>query len=83
MDPITSNFILTIVGVSVAGCLSLKGGIGNCMTKSRCTNISTPCVKCDRTLLSVDDPVYLENPHTPPLPIQPPRIPRLPSIPKT
>ena len=82
MDPITSNFILTIVGVSVAGCLSLIGGMGTCMTKSRCTNISTPCVKCDRTLLSVDDPVYLETePIThPTIPV--PRIPRLPSIPK-
>lgn len=64
MDPVTSNFILTIVGIGVGSIVTLIGAISKCMMKSRCTQIECCCSKCTRDVLSEDNEMYHE-PNTP------------------
>lgn len=58
MDPITSNFILTIVGIGVGSIVTLIGAISKCMLKSRCTNIKCCGSECTREVLSEDNEIY-------------------------
>ena len=58
IDPIEANFILTLVGVAVGAVVSLIGACSKCMLKSRCVNIKTPCISCERDVLSESNEVY-------------------------
>ena len=58
IDPIEANFILTLVGVAVGAIVSLIGAFSKCMLKSRCVNIKTPCISCEREVISEDNEVY-------------------------
>ena len=58
MDPTMSNFILTLIGLSIGSCVTLITACGKCTSKSRCTNIKTPCLSCDRDVLDDADSVY-------------------------
>lgn len=50
MDPVLSNFILTLIGVGIGAIISLIGALSKCMTKSRCSKIDCCCgaVECIR-----------------------------------
>jgi hypothetical protein len=61
MDPITSNFILTMVGISVGAIATLIGAISKCMLKSRCTSIKCCGSECQRDVLSEDNEIYHET----------------------
>lgn len=58
IDPITSNFVLTLVGIGVGSLISLIAACSKCMLKSRCTNIKTPCIQCDRDVINENNSVY-------------------------
>jgi hypothetical protein len=60
MDPITSNFILAMVGAGVAGMIAVINALSKCCIRSRCTTIESPCFRCDRAVISDDNEVYLE-----------------------
>jgi len=67
MDGVLANFILMLVASSVAGCVAIIGGVSSCMLKSRCTNIKSPCLSCEREPLDDDNPVYQTPPVTTPV----------------
>lgn len=52
-----TNFILACSGILIG----IIAGISKCMTKSRCTNIRTPCISCDREPMPVDNEIYLDK----------------------
>ena len=58
MDSNMINSLVMLVGASVAGCVAIIGGISSCMLKSRCTNIKSPCLSCEREPLDDDNAVY-------------------------
>ena len=58
MDPVLSNFIIMCIASSVGGLTALIGAFSACFLKSRCTNIKSPCLSCDREPLDGDNPVY-------------------------
>jgi hypothetical protein len=64
MDPITSNFIINITGIAVASCIGIIGAFANCFLKSRCTNIKSPCLSCDKDVLSAENEIYREASQT-------------------
>lgn len=64
MDPTFSNFILNIVGIGIGGLIAVIGAFSKCFKSSRCTNIKTPCLSCDREVLNEVD----QEPDTPTLP---------------
>jgi len=66
MHGVLANFILMLVASSVAGCVAVIGGISSSMMKSRCTNIKSPCLSCEREPLDDDNPVYQVTPRTEP-----------------
>ena len=55
MDPTMSNFILTLVGLSIGSCVTLIAACGKCTAKSRCSKINSPCLSCDREVLDDSD----------------------------
>lgn len=57
MDPITSNFVLNIVGIGVGSLIAIIAAVSSCMQKSRCTSINSPCMSCERTLLEVNETI--------------------------
>ena len=58
MDGVLANFIIMMVASTAAACVGIIGGISSCMLKSRCTNIKSPCLSCDREVMDEDNPVY-------------------------
>jgi len=58
MDSNMINSLVMLVGASVAGLVAVIGGISSCMLKSRCTNIKSPCLSCEREPLGDDNAVY-------------------------
>ena len=71
IDPITSNFIINMTGIAVGSCVAVIAAFSKCFLKSRCTNIKSPCISCDREVLSEDSEVYKDaddsfKPQTPP-----------------
>ena len=68
MDPVTSNFIINIIGISVGSLIALIGSLSACLRKSRCTSISTPCMSCDRQVLDENTSEGSETPGLPPIP---------------
>ena len=58
MDSNMIKSLVMLVGASVAGCVAIIGGISSCMLKSRCTNIKSPCLSCEREPLDDDNAVY-------------------------
>lgn len=73
IDPITSSFVVQMVGIGIGGLIAIIAAFSSCFMKSRCTNISTPCMSCDRTVLEVDS---IESPRRSldTMPPTPPRI---------
>jgi hypothetical protein len=61
IDPITSNFIINMTGIGVGSCIAVIAAFSKCFLKSRCTNIKSPCMSCDRDVLSVDSEVYRDS----------------------
>lgn len=51
-----TTFVIACSGV-IIGIIS---ALSKCMVKSRCTNIKSPCVSCDREPISADSEVYLD-----------------------
>lgn len=71
IDPTTSNFIINMTGIGVASLIGLIGAFSKCMMKSRCTNIKSPCLSCDRDVMSADSDVYKDAEESfTPLPIK-------------
>ena len=70
MDPVTSNFIINIISISVGSLIALIASVSSCLRKSRCTSITSPCISCDREVLDETS----EGSVTPGLPPIPPRI---------
>ena len=64
MDSNMVNSLVMLVGASVAGVVAIIGGISSCMMKSRCTNIKSPCLSCDRNVIDEDNDVYQVTPRT-------------------
>jgi hypothetical protein len=62
MEAVLANFILMLVGASVGGLVAVIGGISTCMMKSRCTNIESPCLSCQRDPIEDDNEAYSETP---------------------
>ena len=58
MDSNMVNSLVMLVGASVAGVVAIVGSISSCMMKSRCTNINSPCLSCDRDVIDEDNDVY-------------------------
>ena len=58
MDSNMVNSLVMLVGASVAGVVAIVGSISSCMMKSRCTNINSPCLSCDREVIDEDNQVY-------------------------
>ena len=58
MDPTMSNFILTLIGLSIGSCVTLITACGKCTSKSRCVNIKTPCISCNRKVLDDNSDIY-------------------------
>lgn len=58
IDPTTSNFIINMTGIGVASLVALIGAFSKCFMKSRCTNIKSPCLSCDRDVMSADSDIY-------------------------
>ena len=58
MNGIMANFIIMIVASGVGGIVAIIGGVSSCMLKSRCTNVKSPCLSCEREPLDEDNPVY-------------------------
>jgi len=65
-DNLYFTFAEVTVLAGIAGSTLL--GILMCILKSRCTSISTPCISCDRNVISEDklDKVTITKP-TPPV----------------
>ena len=58
MDGTLANFIIMVLGASVGGVVAIIGGVSSCMLKSRCTNITSPCLSCDRDVIDEENSVY-------------------------
>ena len=58
MDSTEANYIITLYGLIFGSVVSIIGAFSKCFLKSRCTNIKTPCVSCDREVLDEDNSVY-------------------------
>jgi hypothetical protein len=58
MDSNMATSLVMLVGASVAGVVAIVGSISSCMMKSRCTNINSPCLSCDRDVMDEDNDVY-------------------------
>ena len=58
MDSNMVNSLVMLVGASVAGVVAIVGSISSCMMKSRCTNIKSPCLSCERDVIDEDNDVY-------------------------
>jgi len=58
MDGVLANFIIMLVASGVAGVVAIIGGVSSCMLKSRCTNIKSPCLSCEREPLDEENAVY-------------------------
>ena len=58
MDGTMANFIIMLLGASVGGVVAIIGGVSSCMLKSRCTNITSPCLSCDRDVIDEENSVY-------------------------
>ena len=58
MDGTMANFIVMMVGGVTAAVVAIIGGVSSCMLKSRCTNITSPCLSCDRNVIDEDNDVY-------------------------
>ena len=63
MEGVLANFIIMIVASGVGGIVAIIGGVSSCMLKSRCTNIKSPCLSCEREPLDDDNDVY-QTPRT-------------------
>ena len=61
MDPITSNFILTVIGISVGAIATIIGALSKCMMKSRCSNIKCCGSECIREVLSEQNEIYTDT----------------------
>ena len=61
IDPITSNFIINMTGIGVGSLIAIIGSLSACFLKSRCSNIRTPCISCDRDVLDNDNELYNEK----------------------
>lgn len=61
MDPITSNFVINITGISVAAVVAVIGAFSKCFTKSRCTSIKSPCLSCERDPIDADSEIYKDS----------------------
>ena len=57
------NALVMLVGASAAAVVGIIGGVSSCMMKSRCTNIKSPCLSCDRDVMDEDNDVY-QTPRT-------------------
>ena len=55
MDPVFSNFVINVLGISVGASVAIIAAFSACMQKSRCTSIHSPCISCERTVL--EDPI--------------------------
>ena len=58
MDGILANFIIMIVASSAGAVVAIISGVSSCMMKSRCTNITSPCLSCDSDVIDEDNDVY-------------------------
>jgi len=73
MEPIA---MMNIIGICIGGVVAIISSFSACFLKSRCTHIQTPCMACDRDVLSADSDVYKEtnepvNPMPFPIPPKP------------
>lgn len=48
IDAELTNFVIACSGILIG----IISAISTCMIKSRCTNIRSPCITCDRDVLS-------------------------------
>ena len=62
MDAVLSNFIIMVIGASLGAVVGIVGAVSSCMLKSRCTNIKSPCMSCERDPLDSDNHVYNNEP---------------------
>ena len=51
MDSVEANYKLTLYGLVFGSVVSIIGAFSKCFMKSRCSNIKTPCISCDREVL--------------------------------
>lgn len=65
MDAVTSNFIITTIGIAVGSLVTLIGAMSKCMLKSRCTRITCCGAECIRDVINEDNEVYHETSETP------------------
>ena len=63
MDAVLSNCSIMLIGASLGAVVGIIGALSSCMMKSRCTNIKSPCMPCEREPLDNDNPVYIEKPN--------------------
>jgi len=47
--------------LGIGAIIGVIAAFSRCFQRSRCLNIQTPCISCERSVLDVDNPVYLEN----------------------
>ena len=62
MDSTEANYKITLYGLIFGSIVSIIGAFSKCFLKSRCTNIKTPCVSCDRDVVDEDNSVYEDAP---------------------
>mgnify|MGYP003123783774 CR=1 FL=1 len=58
MDSTEANYKITLYGLIFGSVVSIIGALSKCFLKSRCTNIKTPCVSCDRDVLDDNSSQY-------------------------
>ena len=58
MDSIEANYKITLYSLIFASVVSILGALSKCFLKSRCKNVQTPCLSCDRDVLDETNSVY-------------------------
>ena len=62
MDSTEANYKITLYGLVFASVVSIIGAFSKCFLKSRCKNVQSPCLSCDRDVLDEDNSVYDDAP---------------------
>jgi hypothetical protein len=58
MDGVLANFLIMVIASSAAAVVAIIGGVSSCMLKSRCINIKSPCLSCERDVIDEENAVY-------------------------
>jgi len=58
MDSTEANYKITLYGLIFGSVVSIIAAFSKCFLKSRCKNVQSPCLSCDRDVLDETNSVY-------------------------